>query len=303
MRTLLAILIITLAPLPRAQPSPSPESHPVEVFAKGVRNRTLHHPVWRDGTLTGTDADERPVKIPLHAVRVLRFPVAGETLLAQKDRQVLEIRDPVRFKLAELPDGLQYRFTIPMETGLYFTPLVGPSGGARRNTFRFWIGEKRLHAQGRGVGRTEMNAMESWNRDLPRGTDACIHLELYLDRKGETAHLRINHQHIKSWKIPTSYESKVEGDTWAVFRSGIDPQHIEDFSVHTWSSRRYPDPEERPGPDRDAVWLQNGDLLSGTVTGLEDGKLHITLDSDTGISLPTERIREIRLSPRTKPIK
>ena len=271
----------------------------VEVFVEDVRNRTLEHPRLRDGALTGTDAATgRAVEIPLSALRVLRFPVANEKVLAQKAKQVLEIREPVRFKLAELPDGLQYRFTVPMETGLYFTPLVGPSGGARRNTFRFWIGEKRIHAQGRGVGRTQMNSMEKWNHGLPRGTDDCVHVELFIDRKGETAHLRINHRHVQSWKIPTSYEEEPEGDSWAVFRAGIDPQHVEDFQVHGWTSRRYPDPEEDPGAGRDVVWLQNGDLLSGSVTGMKDGVIHLNLPSGTDIPLPAERVREIRFASR-----
>jgi len=300
-RALLFIALLSMASSARIRAEEDAPPDAVRVFAAGMADKPLAGLVWDADTLKGTHAETgADAEYPIEKVEVLRFPIVGEKLLAHKRREVLKIREPVRFQVAPLPDGLQFRFTIPMEAGLYFTPLVGPSGGPRRNTFRFWIGEERIHAQGRGAGRSRMNSMEKWNIAIPRGTDRDIHVELFIDRKGETCHLRVNHQHVKTWRIPTSYEENPEGGTWAVIRSGIDPQHITGFTAMSWSSRRYPDPEKTPAGHWDHIWLQNGDLLPGTVLGIGDGKVRVRLESGPEIPLPFERIREIRLASDKK---
>jgi hypothetical protein len=294
----LGLLLALLVPFLLKAESPTPPET-VRVFPAGKKSFWIEELTLENGHLKGIDPQNRKkVSLPLNDIHRLRFPVSGEKLLAYRKSLKLDIRQPIRIPYADLPDAIQIQFTVPMETGMYFTPLTNPDGVARRNSVRFWIGNKTINAQGQGGGRDEMNAMDNWTKAIPASPTQEVLFELFIDRLNEKCHLRINHTYIHSWALPTSYEAHPVGDTGAVIRSGIDPQSVEEFSVYSWTPTRPVEQKESPHEKSDTLRLQNGDVLYGHITNIHDQKVEVTLDKNTSIPIPFSRIREINFTQR-----
>jgi hypothetical protein len=141
--------------------------------------------------------------------------------------------------------------------------------------------------------------MEPWNITIPADQQTITYIELFIDRKGEECHLRVNHQHMKSWRIPSSYQEQVEGETWSLIRSGISPQQIEKVEVLRWDGRRYPQPDT--SQHQDLIWLRNGDQISGHIEQMTSTTIHIRTGKEQHLRMPLSRIREVRFAQHLSP--
>lgn len=280
-------IVSSTEPSPHSPPPPTAwvtigEDSPFPI--KGLR--------WDGKQFKGADSKDTPLAFTSKQVAHLWFSPPNREVMAHRESISLKLREPVRIPYKMLPEALEIRFRLPPEPGLYLLPLVDEHGAPLRNTFQLWIGDETVYAKGRGFGRNDMTAMEPWTRRIPDVENGEVLVQILIDRKEEICLLKLNHTLIQSWKIPTSYLEKQEGQFFLELRSGIDPQEIQDLHVFTWPTGHIKDAKE-PGREGNRIWLRNGDHLPGEPLRIEDDKVWVRLEGGTILPIPFSRIREI----------
>ncbi|GEM_PF-4786066 len=251
---------------------------------------------WNGKIFTGSVNGDLPTLLPTKVVHHLWFPPSDQDSLGHRPAITLKLREPIRIPYRSLPDAMEIRFRLPSEPGLYLLPLVDQDGVPLRNTFQLWIGEKSVTAKGKGFGRNEVTAMAPWTRKIPESDNGEVLVQLLIDRKEELCFLRLNHVLVQSWKIPTSYLAKAEGNVFLELRSGIDPQKILDLHLSRWPSGRPGNVNLHPEKGQDRIWLRNGDLLPGEALRIEDRNVWVRLEDGLTLPIPFARIREIHFA-------
>jgi hypothetical protein len=226
-------------------------------------------------------------------LRLIRFPIQGENLLLQTEVLPVHVRQPLILPVEHpLPVRYQARFRIPSPNTLIIHPAFSTDGKPSDRTPRLFVSRKGILVRNPATPETPGNPLGDVARQIRRGGPPRTQdVHLFVDRSTGTLILRTNHLPREPIRFPSDTNPTGFDRLGAV--ALIQDERLENLVISEWTHNHDPAADLDPGPGQQTLWLQNGDVLTGTLERLTSKDIRFKLESSRTLVLPTTRILEI----------
>ncbi len=267
------------------------------LLADGASQECLS-PQFADGVWTGTDpATQKAISINsenIHHIFVVLPELENSTEI--QGEWVKERKRSVH-PLGKVPDRYQLELWLEWSSSpnLMLNPVADERGHPINRSLTIIFEQPRFWVRGAGGGR---NQLQSFDRvqgtytPLP-GKEA--HLRFFMDRNSGEFVMRINGDVKATGKIPGG-TAETDPDKASVTLEPRQhfPQRIREGRVLGWSEFMAADADLKAAGGTHQLWLQNGDVLGGTLLQAGEKGIQLRLKDGMELELPWSVILEVR---------
>jgi hypothetical protein len=231
--------------------------------------------------------------VSLNSLQLIRFPIQGEKVFLKSRRLPVPVRSPLLLPGDQsLPSRYQARFRIPAPNTLILNPAFSKDGKPSGRTPRLFVSRKGILVRNPATPEEPAKPFGDLARQIRRGgAPDTLDVHLFVDRSTGTMILRTNHLPREPIRFPPDTNPAAFAHVGAI--SPVQDELLEDVVLSGWTHNNDPGADLDPGPGQQKIWLQNGDVLTGTLERMADGQVHFRLTSARTVILPTSRILEI----------
>ena len=210
-------------------------------------------------------------------------------------------RGTISREIPNLPDSVQFAFDLAWTRnstlGFAFFCETGRRGEfVNAGYFMMFSNGMRsvtlMRAQDEGTQQVGEAAM-GLSRARPGPGEQKAHVTVLADKKAHKITLQLNGKTVKEWTDDADCKG---GGKNMVFSDMRDGMRISNIRVSRWNGRPLrPDDVAKPG--QDSLVFTNGDVLSGRLAAVADGKARLETSYAAPMEILLERIQEINLAP------